>query len=84
MLVELACSTTLIPAYNPELFRKLVPGKDDGSRKTVVFIVCGGFKISLEELAEYKTIIDLELRVGGPTWQTLLDGEVLDLPKGVE
>ncbi len=81
MLVDLVSSTTLIPAYNPKLFIILVTTKADVSPVNVVFIVCGGFKISLEELAESQTIIDTEQRIGGPTWQTLLDGEVLDIPK---
>lgn len=80
MLVELACSTTLIPAYHPTLFQNIVPNKVDGSRTTVVFIVCGGFKVSLEELAEYRTIVDTELG-NGTTWQILFDGKTLGIPK---
>ena len=48
MLVELACAAALSPAYNPALFRKLIP--PSGKRVTVVFIICGGFKVSLEEM----------------------------------
>ncbi|TBU32291.1 tryptophan synthase beta subunit-like PLP-dependent enzyme [Dichomitus squalens] len=59
MLVELACAAALSPAYNPPLFRKLVPGT--GKRTTVVFVVCGGSKISLADMEEYKGIIASEV-----------------------
>ena len=54
MLVELACSTTLSPAYHPAFFRRLLQGAGkhgatEGGRQKVVFIVCGGVKISLDE-----------------------------------
>jgi len=56
LLVELACSTTLVPAYNPALFHRLVDtaGK---SKKTVVFIVCGGFKVTAADLMLYKQLV---------------------------
>ncbi|CAK5279537.1 unnamed protein product [Mycena citricolor] len=50
-MVELACSTTLVAAYNPELLDRIVP--QDGKRRTALFVVCGGFKVSLEDLAGY-------------------------------
>jgi L-serine/L-threonine ammonia-lyase len=53
MLVELACSTTLTPAYKPSLFAHLVPTPPISKERTAVFIVCGGFKISLDEMEEY-------------------------------
>ncbi|KIM48876.1 hypothetical protein M413DRAFT_438048 [Hebeloma cylindrosporum] len=59
-LVELACSTTLVPAYHPALFDKLVPPNADSeetARRLVVFIVCGGFKIDLETAAEYQRML---------------------------
>jgi len=59
-LVELACSTTLVPAYHPALFNKLVPPNADigeNGRRSVVFIVCGGFKIDLEAVAEYQRML---------------------------
>jgi hypothetical protein len=31
------------------LFDRLVPWKDPSGKRTVVFIVCGGFKISLDD-----------------------------------
>lgn len=59
-LVELACSTTLVPAYHPALFNKLVPPTADSGvnkRRSVVFVVCGGFKIDLETAAEYQRLV---------------------------
>lgn len=61
MLVELACSVTLIPAYYPELFDKLVPAHDDGSKRNVIFIVCGGFLVSLDSLTKYQQVVEAEL-----------------------
>ncbi|KAJ7632391.1 tryptophan synthase beta subunit-like PLP-dependent enzyme, partial [Roridomyces roridus] len=54
LLVELACSTTLVPAYKKELLDLLVPGEN----LTSLFIVCGGFKVSLSDMFEYRTIVD--------------------------
>ncbi|KAI0933894.1 hypothetical protein AcV5_005913 [Taiwanofungus camphoratus] len=74
MLVELACSATLTPAYKPALFDKLVPPSSSGTLRTVVFIVCGGFKVSLEEMVEYRDIVDADVRSGGH-WEVLCNGE---------
>lgn len=77
ILVELACSTTLVPAYKPALFDKLVPTKSSSEQKrTVVFIICGGFKISLEEVAEYKKLVDEDLLAGNGTWDVHCGGEI--------
>ncbi|KAI3601237.1 l-serine dehydratase l-threonine deaminase [Moniliophthora roreri] len=78
LLVELACSTTLVPAYRRELLDKLVPPKPD---RTVVFIVCGGFKISLPELQEYKGLVEQSI-ANNPSggWKAVIgDGECLNL-----
>ena len=59
-LVELACSTTLIPGYHRSLFNKLVGKKaqeEHEERPVVVFIVCGGFKIDLGMVAEYQSLV---------------------------
>ena len=74
MLVELACSTTLVPAYKPGLFDDLVPPKDSGEKRTVVFIVCGGFKISLDDVAIYRDIVDKDVRDNGDSWEVLRNG----------
>jgi L-serine/L-threonine ammonia-lyase len=60
MLVELACSVTLVPAYKPSLFEHLVPSSSTPGR----FIVCGGFKIFPEELEEYREIVTENLKYG--------------------
>ena len=77
MLAELACAATLSPAYNPTLFRKLIPQTD--KRTTVVFIVCGGFKISLAELDEYKAKVASEV-AAGKGWDIAYNGENFVVP----
>lgn len=73
MLVELACSTTLTAAYAPALFSRLVPGAPE---KTVVFVVCGGFKVSLDDMVEYRQLVEADLESGGVDyWEVLCDGE---------
>ncbi|KAG8928874.1 hypothetical protein FRC02_006369 [Tulasnella sp. 418] len=76
MLVELACSTTLTPAYMPGMLGKLdlekhfPPGTGSAStsmstqeepserkKPVLVFIVCGGANVSLEELSEYRGLL---------------------------
>ncbi|KDQ14479.1 hypothetical protein BOTBODRAFT_32610 [Botryobasidium botryosum FD-172 SS1] len=57
MLVELASSTTLASAYVPSLFEKILPaanGEESSKERAVVFIVCGGIRISLSDLAGYQ------------------------------
>lgn len=56
LLVELACSTALVPAYKPCVFNKLVHrlGQGQDGRPVVVFIICGGFKISAAEVNNYE------------------------------
>lgn len=56
ILVELACSTTLVPAFNPAVFHQILPSQD-GADRCVVFIVCGGFKTSLEEMKEFREVV---------------------------
>ncbi|KAI0078163.1 tryptophan synthase beta subunit-like PLP-dependent enzyme [Panus rudis PR-1116 ss-1] len=75
MLVELACATTLIPAYKPDLFDKLVPPHQDGSTRTVVFIVCGGYKIYLDEMLEYQQIVDESPQKEKKSWNVFCNGE---------
>lgn len=59
-LVELACSTTLVPGYHRSLFNKLVVGKaqeESAERPVAVFIVCGGFKIDLRMAEGYQSLV---------------------------
>lgn len=60
-MVELACSTTLAPAYSPPFLSQLLENRKGGGMgkpKTVVFIICGGVKISLEEMHQYQAAVD--------------------------
>lgn len=66
MLVELACGATLALAYSPSLLRTALPSLPQDA--LIVFIVCGGFKISLAEVAEYSAI-------QGNKWEVACDGE---------
>lgn len=62
MLIELACAATLTPGYEPELMARLLEA--NSCPKTVVFIVCGGFKINLKEMGEYRAVVRQELETG--------------------
>ena len=49
-----------MPGYHRSLFNKLVVRKaqeKSEERPTVVFIVCGGFKIDLGTVAEYQSLV---------------------------
>lgn len=76
-LVELACSTTLIPAYKRRIFDQILPPRNDGKRRTVVFVVCGGNKTSLKEMSNYPNIIDQQ---SGP-WKVWVEGKEIDVEK---
>lgn len=80
MLVELACAATLCPAYKPTLFDHLVPPITNDDR-VVVFIVCGGFRISLNDLVEYESIVKKELSSGSDGWDVVCNGEKVQVPK---
>ncbi|KAJ7063083.1 tryptophan synthase beta subunit-like PLP-dependent enzyme [Mycena amicta] len=56
LLVELACSTTLVAAYKRELFDHVLPPSE--SSRSSVFVVCGGFKVSLDDLMGYRAQVD--------------------------
>ncbi|KZT01733.1 tryptophan synthase beta subunit-like PLP-dependent enzyme [Laetiporus sulphureus 93-53] len=78
VLVELACAATLTPAYKPDLFNKLSPPSSTTTPRTAVFIVCGGFKISLEGMEEYKKLLEADAERGGQ-WTVLCHGEQWDV-----
>ena len=80
VLVELACSTTLVPAYKRALFEKLVPLEAPDQKRTVIFIVCGGFKIGLDDVVEYRKLVEEDVRMEG-VWEILCDGEVFRLER---
>ncbi|KAH9901160.1 tryptophan synthase beta subunit-like PLP-dependent enzyme [Cubamyces lactineus] len=79
-LVELACSATIAPAYKPSLFTKLVPESRSNKLATVVLVVCGGFKISLDDLEEYRRIVAADIAAGGD-WEVAYNGETLTTAK---
>lgn len=77
ILVELACAATLVPGYNPSLFRKLVPQSERPA--AVVFVVCG-VKVTLAEVMGYRELSEGE----GSTSvnrEVRLDGESLRMSK---
>lgn len=80
MLVELACSTTLAPLYSPTLASHLFPPSSSAEADALVFIVCGGFKISNDEMAEYGRLVAEDVAKGG-SWEVIIDQQTLDIPK---
>ena len=54
-LVELSCATALSAAYAPDLLDRIIPS--NGQHRTVVFVVCGGFKISTKDLQNYQELL---------------------------
>ncbi|KAF8633703.1 hypothetical protein AX17_004361 [Amanita inopinata Kibby_2008] len=83
MLVELACSTTLAPAYKPSLFNKLVPCHDQhqSKKRVVVFIVCGGFKVSMEDVVEFRDYLESLKGVHGGFKVKCDDGQLFEVDK---
>lgn len=84
ILAELACSTTLSLAYHPDLFMRIretyfVRGDGNMGRKNVVFIVCGGVKISAGEIHEYENELQELLRQGEKAWEVFCNGERWDI-----
>ncbi|EKM82988.1 hypothetical protein AGABI1DRAFT_69092 [Agaricus bisporus var. burnettii JB137-S8] len=80
LLVELACSTTLVPAYHPILFDRMVPPRSKA--RCVVFIVCGGFKVSLSDAIEFRDIVENDKSDASADWEVLCpDGQLLRVPK---
>jgi L-serine/L-threonine ammonia-lyase len=59
------------------MFDDLLPPKPDGKRRTVVFIVCGGSKISLEDMGKYRAIVALETS----SWNVWVEGRAIKLEK---
>ena len=82
MLVELACATTLAPAYDLSLLDSLVPlvHFEARKRRNLVFIICGGFKISHDEMKEYENVVAADVAAGGH-WNVRVDGESLIVHK---
>ncbi|KAI0713220.1 tryptophan synthase beta subunit-like PLP-dependent enzyme [Earliella scabrosa] len=75
MLAELACAATLAPAYKPSLFRKVVPQTDKPA--TVIFVACGGFKVSMKDMEEYKQVV----ATSSADWDVVVNGESFTVSK---
>ena len=58
-------------AYKPALFDKLVPSKGSNAKRTIVFIVCGGFKITLDDIATYQSVVNKDVEQGDGWWEVL-------------
>ncbi|KAI0049992.1 tryptophan synthase beta subunit-like PLP-dependent enzyme [Auriscalpium vulgare] len=83
LLVELACATALAPAYKQSLIPHILRSRESvGEKRVLVFVVCGGFKVSLEELALYERLAAQDLAAGGK-WDILIDGECQTVEKGI-
>lgn len=81
-MVELACSTTLAPAYTPEFFSRLLEHRKGAlvdKPKTIVFIICGGTKISLDEMGEYQATAN-SYKMGTSAWTVSTNGKELGVP----
>lgn len=87
-LVELACATTLTAAYNPTLFSHIWRKESLGisgattavvKPKAIVLIVCGGVKISLDEVESYKFIVRSKEEKTAE-WSVCCDGQHLTIP----
>lgn len=77
-LLELACSTTMSPAYNHELFWRILDpmselSAEEKKKKNVVFVVCGGVKVISDELSEYAQILDRAAEVERE-WKVVCNG----------
>ncbi|KAL5490145.1 CHA1 [Sanghuangporus weigelae] len=85
-LAELACSATLSLAYHPDLFERIQTAnitkrnQSNENKKTVVFIVCGGVKVSLDEVQEYEALLREESRKS-PAWEVFCNGKRLSVIK---
>ncbi|KAI0060883.1 tryptophan synthase beta subunit-like PLP-dependent enzyme [Artomyces pyxidatus] len=80
-LVELACAAALAPAYKHVLLQHVLPpATGDGRKRTLVFIVCGGFKVSQNDMEEYGRLLERDL-ARGEEWDLMLEGHEFTVPK---
>ncbi|KAG8909042.1 hypothetical protein FRC01_007190 [Tulasnella sp. 417] len=60
-LVELACATALVPAYDARILKSVGVIQDTPAgatkRPLVVFVVCGGANVNLNEMVVYSQIL---------------------------
>lgn len=79
-LAELATATALSPAYNPAFYSALLEArKGDKAQNpnTLVFIICGGIGISLDEMKTYDQIVSNYLK--SSKWNLTVNGEQLEI-----
>jgi L-serine/L-threonine ammonia-lyase len=55
LLVELACATALAPSYSLKFVSAFAPIIE--RKKIIVFVVCGGFKTTVNDLIDYEEIL---------------------------
>lgn len=85
ILTELACSTTLTPGYNREFLSRILGpafsalSPEERKEKCLVFVVCGGVKISFEEMREFEEIV-AAAQVQS-YWRVQIGGEETQVPK---
>ncbi|OJA21230.1 hypothetical protein AZE42_07994 [Rhizopogon vesiculosus] len=85
MLTELACSTTLTPGYNHEFLLHILGPKfsalsvEERKKKRFVFVVCGGIKISFDDIKEFEEIVAAAQAEG--YWSVQIDGKDIQVPK---
>ncbi|KAG8217432.1 tryptophan synthase beta subunit-like PLP-dependent enzyme [Butyriboletus roseoflavus] len=84
-LLELACSTTMAPAYSHELFWRILDpiselSAEEKQRKNVIFVVCGGVKVTPDELSEYAHILDRAAEVE-KQWKVVCNGTEICIQK---
>ncbi|KAG2114497.1 tryptophan synthase beta subunit-like PLP-dependent enzyme [Suillus cothurnatus] len=85
ILTELACSTTLTPGYNRELLLRILGPtfseifSEERKEKCLVFVVCGGVKISFEDMREFEEIVAATQEQS--YWRVQISGEETQVPK---
>ncbi|KIK42267.1 hypothetical protein CY34DRAFT_805099 [Suillus luteus UH-Slu-Lm8-n1] len=85
ILTELACATTLSPGYNREFLERILGpmfsalSPEERKEKCLVFVACGGVKISFEEMREFEEIVTAaQMR---NYWRVQISGEEAQVPK---
>lgn len=84
-LLELACSTTMSPAYSHELFWRILDpmselSAEEKRSKNVIFVVCGGVKVTSDELSEYAQVLDRAAEIE-TEWKVICNGTELCVRK---
>jgi len=82
VLVELAGAAALTPAYETGLMgrlREVIPAEN--GLRSAVFIVSGGFNVSLAKMEEFKEILRRDLEAGKANWECYYDGNQVAVKK---